>query len=317
MFKFIGFPSRFIIHRCRGDGGRGSSRVKATAMDDEKLDWASLERELQAAVAADAKYERENDAKLRAITQRVGSYEEFRDIVLASHLRPLETCDKVGLGVDFHAQRWNAFATTKEEGSEESQHETPQPSKELPCTALEFNRDWRRRSSPDRYVLLLRVGARRARDLFRAEVGFGLLGEAAVALAECFRDEDAPAVAELLGALAETPRFELNVRLLGGAELEAVRSLCRRLGSACERRRRATERSAAGEETAPGSGPRNDDGAGRREAESRGVEKELAPVEGWQAVGGGARELTAKSLDPEDCFTFETVEALRKAFGIE
>ncbi|XP_061410655.1 coiled-coil domain-containing protein 103 isoform X2 [Lethenteron reissneri] len=95
-------------------------------MDDEKLDWASLERELQAAVAADAKYQRENEAKLRAITQRVGSYEEFRDIVLASHLRPLETCDKVRLGGDVHAQRWNAFATTKEEGSDESQHETPQ-----------------------------------------------------------------------------------------------------------------------------------------------------------------------------------------------
>ncbi|XP_061410654.1 coiled-coil domain-containing protein 103 isoform X1 [Lethenteron reissneri] len=284
-------------------------------MDDEKLDWASLERELQAAVAADAKYQRENEAKLRAITQRVGSYEEFRDIVLASHLRPLETCDKVRLGGDVHAQRWNAFATTKEEGSDESQHETPQPSKELPCTALEFNRDWRRRSSPDRYALLLHVGARRCRDLFRAEVGFGLLGEAAVALAECFRDEDAPVVAELLGALAQTPRFKLNVRLLGGAELEAVRSLCRRLGSACECR--ATERSVPGEETAPGSGPRNNDGAGRREAESRGVEKELASVEGWQAVGGGARELTAKSMNHEDCLTFESVEALRKAFGIE
>uniref|UniRef100_A0A8D0ERL9 Dynein attachment factor N-terminal domain-containing protein n=1 Tax=Strix occidentalis caurina TaxID=311401 RepID=A0A8D0ERL9_STROC len=63
---------------------------------DGALDPAALERELRAAVAADERRERENEAKLRAVRQRVPSYEEFRNIVLASHLKPLEKKDKMG-----------------------------------------------------------------------------------------------------------------------------------------------------------------------------------------------------------------------------
>jgi hypothetical protein len=42
------------------------------------IDFKALEKELQAALAADEKYKRENAAKLRAVEQRVPSYEEFR-----------------------------------------------------------------------------------------------------------------------------------------------------------------------------------------------------------------------------------------------
>lgn len=41
------------------------------------IDFSALERELQAAVASERRYQQENDAKLRAVTQRV-SYEQFR-----------------------------------------------------------------------------------------------------------------------------------------------------------------------------------------------------------------------------------------------
>ena len=46
--------------------------------DDKEIDFKKLERELHKAVEADARYWRENDAKFRAVNQRVGSYEEFR-----------------------------------------------------------------------------------------------------------------------------------------------------------------------------------------------------------------------------------------------
>ena len=39
-----------------------------------------LERELAAAIEADKKYSRENDAKFRAVAQRVATYEEFRQV---------------------------------------------------------------------------------------------------------------------------------------------------------------------------------------------------------------------------------------------
>lgn len=42
------------------------------------VDFKALEKELQAALDADEKYKRENAAKLRAVAQRVPSYEDFR-----------------------------------------------------------------------------------------------------------------------------------------------------------------------------------------------------------------------------------------------
>lgn len=42
------------------------------------IDFKALEKELQAALTADEKYKRENAAKLRAVEQKVASYEEFR-----------------------------------------------------------------------------------------------------------------------------------------------------------------------------------------------------------------------------------------------
>lgn len=42
------------------------------------IDFRALEKELEEAVVADEKYQRENEAKFRAVRQKVASYEEFR-----------------------------------------------------------------------------------------------------------------------------------------------------------------------------------------------------------------------------------------------
>lgn len=67
-----------------------------TMNDDEGIDFQRLEKELVLAVEADAKYDRENSAKFRAVEQKVGCYEEFRDIVSAAHLKPLDRKDITG-----------------------------------------------------------------------------------------------------------------------------------------------------------------------------------------------------------------------------
>lgn len=54
---------------------------------NDAINFKALERELQAALAADEKYQRENAAKLRAVEQRVPSYEEFR-LVCSSIIGP-------------------------------------------------------------------------------------------------------------------------------------------------------------------------------------------------------------------------------------
>lgn len=46
----------------------------------EKIDVDKLERELVNALQADRRYSLENDAKFRAVSQRVQTYEEFRCI---------------------------------------------------------------------------------------------------------------------------------------------------------------------------------------------------------------------------------------------
>lgn len=55
-----------------------SSSQAASASGEQKIDLSKLERELVGALQADRKYSRENDAKFRAVNQRVATYEEFR-----------------------------------------------------------------------------------------------------------------------------------------------------------------------------------------------------------------------------------------------
>jgi len=44
----------------------------------DEVDFCKLETELLNAVEADQRYWRENDAKLRAVHQKVATYDEFR-----------------------------------------------------------------------------------------------------------------------------------------------------------------------------------------------------------------------------------------------
>ncbi|XP_042371939.1 coiled-coil domain-containing protein 103 [Plectropomus leopardus] len=68
------------------------------------IDFSALERELQTAVESERKHQRENDAKLRAVSQGVPSYSQFRELVLSCHLKPLDKKDKDGAP---RKQPWN------------------------------------------------------------------------------------------------------------------------------------------------------------------------------------------------------------------
>ncbi|XP_011309083.1 coiled-coil domain-containing protein 103 [Fopius arisanus] len=55
-----------------------------------KINFKDLEEELQSAVKADDLYKLQNDAKLRAVEQNVPNYEQFRQMVKAAHLKPMD-----------------------------------------------------------------------------------------------------------------------------------------------------------------------------------------------------------------------------------
>ncbi|KAK5856883.1 hypothetical protein PBY51_008445 [Eleginops maclovinus] len=70
------------------------------------IDFSALQSELQAAVELEQKHERENAAKLRAVSQGV-CYSQFRELVLCSHLKPLERSEKLAAP---RKQLWNPVA---------------------------------------------------------------------------------------------------------------------------------------------------------------------------------------------------------------
>ncbi|XP_074117159.1 dynein axonemal assembly factor 19 isoform X2 [Sminthopsis crassicaudata] len=200
----------------------------------DTIDFRALEKELQAAVAADEKYQRENAAKFRAVEQKVASYEEFRDIVLASHLKPLERKDKMNVK---KTVPWNCLvtSTTAQKGGvpQEESTDISQKGDCQPETSSDFYRTWRRslQSGPERYQALLQLGGPGLGHLFRADVGFGLLGELLVTLAENFKPADRAAVLRILLSLSRTGRFGLNLNLLSNPEKESCQKLFQKLQS--------------------------------------------------------------------------------------
>ncbi|XP_053309697.1 coiled-coil domain-containing protein 103 [Spea bombifrons] len=191
----------------------------------ESIDFQELERELAVAVAADEKYKRENDAKFRAIHQKVSSYEEFRDLVLAANLKPLEKKDKIGTE---RKQPWNPAATVSGP-TKESDCSVSQASEAEPKNAFEFTREWRRWGMDKRYDFLLQLGAEKLSQLFPAEICSGLLGEFITSLEEKFQSVHQAEVLKILQSLTKTKRFDLNLIFLSRSEKESCKKLFIRL----------------------------------------------------------------------------------------
>lgn len=85
------------------------------------------------------------------------------------------------------------------------------------------------RSGPERYQALLQLGGPKLGRLFQTDVGFGLLGELLMALADHVRPADRLVVLGILRSLASTGRFALNLSLMSHAERESCRSLFQKL----------------------------------------------------------------------------------------
>ncbi|XP_068118166.1 coiled-coil domain-containing protein 103 [Hyperolius riggenbachi] len=207
----------------------------------EVLDFRELERELASAVAADEKYRTENDAKFRAIHQKVASYEEFRNIVLASNLKPLERKDKIG---GDRKQPWNPTATTSS-SSKEAACAVLQETPSNPRNAFEFSRDWRRTEAGKRYDFLLGIGAKMLSHIFHAEVCSGLLGEILIILEADFQRTQHQEVMDILNCLATTQRFHLNLAFLSQPEKESCRELFLKLQKVASEEKEADGKSNA------------------------------------------------------------------------
>ena len=55
------------------------------SLSKELVDYKCLEEELQQAVRDDELYQLKNDAKIRAVEQRVPTYDQFREMVIKNY----------------------------------------------------------------------------------------------------------------------------------------------------------------------------------------------------------------------------------------
>eukprot|EP00045_Choanoeca_perplexa_P005503 m.46569 g.46569 ORF g.46569 m.46569 type:complete len:237 (-) comp13157_c0_seq8:1467-2177(-) len=182
----------------------------------DAINFDQLNATLQRAVDKEDKYYRENDAKFRAVAQKVQSYEEFEDIVKASHIKPM-TEDIAQL--ELKRSSWSTSGREKERERRRLCQASSQPSLDLSQLTIErpqdFDRAWHAcQSNNQRYQLLLAVGGKQLHTLFKAGLGLTFLGEALAALCESKTVEDRDDISLLLRAFGRTERFDLTLEFL-------------------------------------------------------------------------------------------------------
>lgn len=199
-------------------------------MDSKKddIDFKKLEEELAAAVEADKKYSRENAAKFRAVEQKVGSYEEFRNIVLASNLQPLERKDIEG--VKSKQQILNPLCSVKQRSDNSlktSQSLGATDTKQKSETVDAFVKQWKRHSKTniERYEQVISLNEQNISKIMSSEPLGNLLGEVVVAFNECFKEDDTSKIVESLHSLSMSKRFKLSLEFLTKKEGEEVSEL--------------------------------------------------------------------------------------------
>lgn len=205
----------------------------------DSIDFDKLESKVNKAVEDEKLYWLRNDAKFRAVRQKVGTYDEFREIVNAAHLRPLDKEDKINMDQRIK-QPWNSHS----QGAG-SQHgllfdkadttETPKAHevRNIPKDSHSFVKHWRSCSTmQDKVAYLKLIGSECLPSLFKVEIPFGLLGEMIAALSHnCHNHGAATATADVdfsaatLEGLSATGRFQLALSFLSPKEVEYLKDL--------------------------------------------------------------------------------------------
>ena len=204
---------------------------------DIVINFDKLEKEFHNAVLADEKYSRENDAKFRAIEQRVGTYEDFRQIVLASNLKPLEKGETLrSMPIK---NTWN-LAADKNNGKENDEtkklnHEVSSLSETIPKSNLEFTQIWRKIGDCQKkqWDFIKNIGADKLIDLFMSEINGDMLGKFFKVffcqIEETQKKDDCDLIVNLLNGFPICNRFELNYLFLQKKEIELCKIVFEKL----------------------------------------------------------------------------------------
>lgn len=216
------------------------------------IDMKELEEQLESAIEEDKKYWLRNEAKLKAVSDHVETYNEFKNLVDAAHLKPLDKSDNLSKE-KLNKTIWNKFAekdSCKNDCSVSSDHVNhnsnkssegnsnlkPEKDTEAPpdITCADKNNflDILNRSE-DKLTSLITLGAPQFVEIFQNEISSSTLVEVLKVLSSFDRNsvEHIVFVSEFLGELINIERFSITLSFLSSEEKQTVESLFEKLNS--------------------------------------------------------------------------------------
>jgi len=157
------------------------------------------------------RYRQRNDAKFRAVHQRCSNYDEFRQIVDAAHLRPLDRNETLTL--ERRSIAWNQPAINNSSSSSEiilpleSINNHHQIIFSIPKNLTEFIQQWRRVSNDMKLDYLRRLN--NLENIFQTDIPADLLHELPLLYQSNSSSNDAELILNILLNLIKSKRFEL------------------------------------------------------------------------------------------------------------
>ena len=173
------------------------------------LDLRKLAANFADEKSKDELYWQRNDAKFRAVHQRCANYDEFRQIVQAAHLRPLDRNETLNL--EARSVAWNQAATKNQPssvGSVSSEPSVPVVTSLIkPKNHTEFLQQWRRIDDKNKIAFLHQLD--NFQTLFQTDVPPDLVYQLALLYDEESTENDAIMIIDLLIEISKSKRFEL------------------------------------------------------------------------------------------------------------
>ena len=197
-----------------------------------------IESELNSVLDQDNRYWRENDAKFRAVAQNV-SYEQFEEIVKASHLKPLDKSDTSQLSKP-KSSIWNSIAnvTSRKSASDDKKVENAGINKATmePKNVDEFYDSWKNVEKCDRISFLEELGQDKLKKVLTTEIPSELIVDfihTFLSFAPSASSEVdtllLATVVRTLELVTQSRRFSLSVQFLSAAERAAGAQLMEKL----------------------------------------------------------------------------------------
>jgi hypothetical protein len=154
------------------------------------------------------RYRQRNDAKFRAVHQRCSNYDEFRQIVEAAHLRPLDRNETLTL--ERQAIAWNQPAgKDSPEIILPSESTITHPIKfSMPKNVTEFLQQWRRISNEMKLDYLHRL-KNNWENFFQMDIPMDFLHDLSLLYQSDSSYNDAELIIQILSHLIKSKRFEL------------------------------------------------------------------------------------------------------------